>query len=292
VGSDPDYYNSEIVVCPRFSRRGFLAGAVALAVARHSRASPGDWPRISAVPGGVARVGLGAAEAPPRATLDGTRVLVRRVESEWSAVVGIPLATAAGAKLALAIEGAEPRAATIAVAAKRYATQSLQVAPGQVELSKENLARYNRERAHLDAVLRTFSEQTMPSLAMLQPTPGRRTASFGLRRIFNGQARSPHNGMDIAAPVGTPVLAAADGRVIDTGDYFFSGNQVILDHGQGLLTLYAHLSAIDVRVSDVVIAGVPIGKVGATGRVTGPHLHFTVFLNRTAVDPALFLPDA
>jgi murein DD-endopeptidase MepM/ murein hydrolase activator NlpD len=174
----------------------------------------------------------------------------------------------------------------------KYAEQHLKVPKGQVDLSKEDLERYQRERAHLDAVLRAFSASPPAALEMTQPVPGRRSGSFGLRRYFNGQARSPHNGMDIAAPTGTPIVAALRGTVLDAGDYFFPGRTVILDHGQGLLTLYAHLSAIEVRTGDALAAGAPLGKVGATGRVTGPHLHFTVYLNGVAVDPALFLPDA
>jgi murein DD-endopeptidase MepM/ murein hydrolase activator NlpD len=274
------------------NRRRFMSLASALvAPGWLSGAWASSTPRASPVPGGVARIPLGAAEEPPRAHLGGDPVLVMREGDEWVALVGIALATKPGAKLQVEAELARGRQKrfTIAVAPKRYGSQHLTVPRDQVELSAEDLARYERERAHLGGVLRTFSASPPATLMMLQPAPGTRSSSFGLRRYFNGQARSPHTGMDIAAPAGTPVIAANTGRVIDTGDYFFSGRTVVLDHGQGLLSLYAHLSAIETALVDPVRAGTVIGEVGATGRVTGPHLHFSVYLNAVAVDPALFL---
>lgn len=248
-------------------------------------------PLASAVPGGVARISLGKHKDAPRARVGASRVLVMREGGEWNALVGIALTTKAGSTLAVDVERADggPERHEIKVAHKAYATQHLKVRPGQVELSASDLARYERERAHLEKVRSTFTEETPRSLAMVQPTPGRRSSSFGLRRFFNGEPRSPHGGMDIAAPTGTPVVAAAAGRVIDVSDYFFSGNTVIVDHGAGWLSLYAHLSAFDAGFGEKVAAGAPIGKVGATGRVTGAHLHFSVYLNTVAVDPALFL---
>jgi murein DD-endopeptidase MepM/ murein hydrolase activator NlpD len=271
-----------------------LAGALAAAVAFPGLLRAAAVPRHAAIPGGVARVALGTAAEAPRAALGDRRVLVVREGDAWIALVGIALDTKPGERLWLAAErrgGASERLA-IDVAPAKYAEQHLKVPQSKVDLSKEDLARHQRERAHLDRVLRTFSAQSPADLAMTQPVPGRRSSSFGLRRFFNAQPRSPHNGMDIAAVTGTPVVAALRGRVIDTGDYFFAGKTVILDHGQGLLTLYAHLSALDAATGDVLAAGAPLGKVGATGRVTGPHLHFTVYLNGAAVDPALFLGEA
>lgn len=171
----------------------------------------------------------------------------------------------------------------------QYAEQHLKVAPGQVTLSKEVLSRHLRERKQSARVMATWTEPVPASLQLRQPVPGVRSSSFGLRRFFNGQSRNPHGGMDIAAPVGTPVKAAAPGVVIDTGDYFFNGNTVWVDHGAGLLTMYCHLDRIRARVGQRVRTGDVIGTVGKTGRVTGPHLHWSVCLNRTMVDPALFL---
>jgi murein DD-endopeptidase MepM/ murein hydrolase activator NlpD len=273
-------------ICPNHL---LLGGCLAIAPAL--RAQSAAAPRVASVPGGVARVPLGAAAEPPLVRFGDHRVLVLREAAEWVALVGIPLAEKAGNKLSVDVQrGAARETLSFRVGAKTYASQRLKVPGAQVDLSKDDLARHERERAHLAQVLQTFSEPAPASLALLQPVPGPRSSSFGLRRYFNNQPRNPHNGMDIAAPVGAPVVAAAAGRVLDVGDYFFSGRTLIIDHGQGLLTLYAHLSGVDVPSQQAVAAGAPVARVGATGRVTGAHLHFSVYLNAVAVDPALFLP--
>ena len=275
------------------------AGAMLWPVARAwaqpaaAPSAPALWPRPLAVPGGVARLSLGPAAVRPVAQTDsGLPLLVLGDPIEWTALVGIPLAAEPGDARIL-IQSANDtttRAVAYTVAPKRYAEQRLKVAPGQVDLSPEDEARFNRERAHNATVIATFTDLSPQTpLRMQVPTPGRRSGSFGLRRVFNGQSRNPHSGMDIAAATGTPVVAPLPGRVIDVGDYFFNGGTVWLDHGGGLLSMYCHLSRVDVKVGDVLRTGERFCAVGATGRVTGPHLHWSVMLNRAMVDPALFI---
>ena len=269
----------------------FLTAATSLIALNPARA--GSLPKPAAVPGGVAVVKLGPDLTAPIVRFSGSRVLVAGDEAEWLAVVGIPLEASAGSRLPLVVEraGVEPSTLKFAIGTKRYATQRLTVKPGQVELSPEDLARYEIERAHLSEMRKTFTEAAPESFALMQPCAGERSNTFGQRRFFNGQSRNAHNGMDIPAAEGTPIVAAGEAQVIDVGDYFFSGNTLILDHGQGFLTLYAHLSAVEVAPGDRVAAGAQLGRVGATGRVTGPHLHFSVYLNSVAVDPGLFLSE-
>ena len=249
------------------------------------------FPQERRVPGGVAIISLGAAHKAPRAQFGDLPALVTGSPREWVAVVGIPLSTKPGAAvLQVRHDGKVETRIPFTIKDKKYAEQRLEGPPGKVDLSPEDLARYQRERKHLAGVVESFSPEPPGSFRLVAPVDGRRSSSFGLRRVFNGQSRNPHSGMDIAAPRGTPVVAAAAGKVIDAGDYFFNGNTVWIDHGAGLLTMYCHLDTIGVKTGQAVAAGEPIATVGATGRVTGPHLHWSVSLNRAMVDPALFLP--
>ncbi len=269
------------------------AGIAAAALVLAALPLPGfgfDLPREEAVPGGVKIIRLGAhGPIPPYVDVSGHRGLVIRDGAAWLAVVGIALSAPLGASTVTVRDNEIREDIEFDVGDKQYVSQSLKVAPGQVDLSKADLARVNAEHARIERVLAAYTEPAPDTLLFAAPVPGPRSSSFGLRRIFNGEARNPHSGMDIAAPLGTPVHVPIAGTVVDTGEYFFNGNTVIVDHGRGLLSMYCHLSAIDVRPGQRVAAGARLGAVGKTGRVTGPHLHWGLSLNRVWVDPALFL---
>ena len=253
-----------------------------------------DLPRESRVPGGIAIIDLGAGvESPGEVFFNGHRAPVLPGPSGWVALIGIPLDTPPGPQSGKFLPAGEPepRPLDFTVKGKQYAEQRLQVKNKRhVNPEKDDLERIARERERIDAALGTYTSGRVPELAMRPPVAGERSSSFGLRRFFNGEARNPHSGMDIAAATGTPILAPSPGRVLDAGDFFFNGNTVFLDHGEGVVTLYCHLSRIDVKPGQEVAAGDVLGKVGATGRVTGAHLHWGIAVNRAMVDPALFLP--
>jgi hypothetical protein len=250
-----------------------------------------ELPHENAVPGGVKIIRLDAAgPAIPYVDADGHRALVIQDDAGWVAVIGIPLSASLGVHRIVIHQNDGRREIEFTVGDKRYASQSLKVAPRHVDLSSADLARVTREKVQIDQALSHWSEPPPESLVLPAPVPGIRSSSFGLRRIFNGESRSPHSGMDIAAASGTPVLLPIAGTVVDTGEYFFTGNTVFVDHGRGLISMYCHLSAIDVKPGQRVAAGSRIGAVGMTGRATGPHLHWALSLNRAWVDPALFLP--
>src|SRR5262245_15414590 len=255
-----------------------LVTAAALLAAAAAAADKITLPKQSLVPGGIALVPIeGPADAPPKVALGDAPVMVVREANRWLAVVGIPLNTEPGQlKVSAQSAAGADLGVVLDIKPKQYVVQRLKVAPGMVNLSPEDQTRTDRERPTIQAALATFTDEAPATLRLQQPVPGPRSSSYGLRRVFNNEPRNPHSGMDIAAPTGTPIKAPAAGRVVDTGNYFFNGNTVILDHGRGLVTMYCHMSAIDVKPGDVVHAGDVLGKVGATGRVTGPHLHWGV----------------
>ena len=272
----------------------YLARLALLGVLCVSPAFAGAFvaPRVSGVPGGVVTFKLaGPADRLPAVAFNGRPVMVVRQQDSWLAILGIGLSIEPGEYHVDVLElGGGEQKLPFTVKPKTYSVQQLKVAPGQVNLSPENEARVAKEQEKVRAALDSFSAAAPATLRLDQPVPGRRSSSFGLRRMFNGESRNPHSGMDIAAPTGTPIKAPLAGRVVDVGSYFFNGNNVVVDHGQGLLTMYCHLSKIRVEVGQELKRGEVLGDVGATGRVTGPHLHWGVSLNGAMVDPALFLP--
>ena len=207
----------------------------------------------------------------------------------WFALLGIPLDTLPGDLEINVFSGSTATLKNVPVQIKNYPEQRLTIKnKRQVDPDPDDLARIEREQA-VTAEVKQRCSAPAPQTDFVLPASGPLSSRFGLRRFFNGQPRNPHAGLDVAVGSGAPVKAPAAGVVANTGDYFFNGNTVFVDHGQGLITAYMHLSRIDVRAGQTVKQGEVLGAVGATGRVTGPHLHWAVILNNTPVDPQIFL---
>jgi murein DD-endopeptidase MepM/ murein hydrolase activator NlpD len=244
----------------------------------HVKALPNHNP----VPGGIAVLEIPANSS---ARFEGDPVLTASDSGKHYAIVGISLSQKPG----LATLATDSGQVKFTITHKSYLTESLTISDqSKVTPPSRDYPRIKAERAEMNRVFTSFSQATVDSTFKL-PVTGRTSSSFGKRRILNGLPKNPHSGMDIAAAEGTPVKAPAPARVAATGNYFFNGNTVLLDHGQGLITLYCHLSRIDVKIGDRVSREDVLGAVGQTGRVTGPHLHWSVSLNNNRVDPALLL---
>jgi murein DD-endopeptidase MepM/ murein hydrolase activator NlpD len=242
------------------------------------------------VPGGVAVLPLGdAPEAPKVSYLGRSAMVIREDNARWIAVVGISL-KARGKQSVDVTEGSRQRQVAFDVVPRTYREQHIRLKDQRmVDPAPEDMARIDQEMATQTRAYRTFTPGTPSNLLFDKPVDGPLSSPFGLRRFFNGQERAPHSGLDFAVPAGTPVRAPATGRVILTGNLYFNGNTVFIDHGQGLISMICHLSRIDVKEGDEVPRGAVIGAVGATGRATGPHMHWNVSLNDTRVDPSIFI---
>ena len=248
-------------------------------------------PTEALVPGGVAVLATGTQAS--AAEFRDERVMLAEYQGAQYAIVGIPLDARLGNhEVNLKTADGSTTALSFSITDKQYVEQRLTITnERQVNPNTEDMVRINRESAEMNQAFASWDETLEPVMQMRAPTEGPRSSSFGLRRFFNDQPRAPHSGMDIAAPEGTPIYAPAPGVIRATGNYFFNGNTIILDHGHGLITLYCHMNTIDVTPGTRVEAGEQIGKVGQTGRVTGPHLHWSINLNNVRVDPALFIAE-
>jgi murein DD-endopeptidase MepM/ murein hydrolase activator NlpD len=254
-----------------------------------------QMPYAESVPGGVVVVTLGTASvdsAPPHAEFRDLRVMVVRQQDKWKAVIGLPLKLAPGKyDVTETLADGSKHLYPFHVTAKKYPSQYITLKnKRQVDLTKAELERYYRDVKQINRAKDTWSNVAAPPLRLDLPVRGGWISSaFGLRRFFNKEPRSPHAGIDLAVPVGTPVRAPAAGVVLETQNFFFTGNTIFLDHGQGLITMYCHLSHFDVKPGEHVRRGQVIAESGATGRVTGPHLHWSVILNHALVDPTAFV---
>ena len=244
------------------------------------------------VPGGIALVKLGAYPTPPIAKFNRKRVMTLKQGDEWYAVVGIGLAEEAGEKKLDIATPTSKWQQQFNVSHHEYESQYITLKTNKhVNLSKANLDRHYKEKAKSRKALDNWQENSIFALNLKSPTEGIISSPFGLRRFYNKQPRKPHSGIDIAAPKGTPIYAPLAGTVTEVGNFFFNGNVIFIDHGNGLVTMYCHQDENLVKKGQVVKQGDLIGKVGSTGRVTGPHLHWGVSLNGNMIDPLLLTPE-
>ena len=250
-------------------------------------------PKALSVPGGVALIRLGAVTTPsdaPRAWLGDQPVLVASENGQWTAVVGLALDLPVGPQELRVDGGGQERILRFDVGTKKYPEQRIRLKDsGKVQLSPDDETRALGEIATIQNIKRRWRKADDTETRLVRPVVGRLASRFGLRRVFNGEPRAPHVGLDLAVPRGTAVKASAPGQVLAVGDYFFNGRTVFVDHGNGLISMYCHLDHIDVQAGDPVTRGQGVGLSGMTGRASGPHLHWSVILNGVMVDPELFL---
>ena len=221
-------------------------------------------------------------------------MMAREPDGHWSALIGIDVADAPGPRRVRLSAGQSEGAMLTAthsfsVEAKAVRTRRIQVDPKFVTPPSSALPRIRDEAELLNALFAQTSRERLWTTAAVRPVDGVSVSGFGVRTVLNGQAGGPHNGQDLRAATGTPVYAPTAGIVVYAREFYYSGNTVIVDHGQGLYSTMAHLSVMDVHEGDRVATSTLLGKVGATGRVTGPHLHWGVRLHGARVDPLLLL---
>jgi murein DD-endopeptidase MepM/ murein hydrolase activator NlpD len=238
-------------------------------------------------PGELVVLTIEGATSPPKVRAFGHAVPVARVrDSAWRALIGIDLDVTPG-RYDVAVDTGEAPLVhqPLRVVTKAFPTRRLTVDPAFVNPPPEALAEIAEDNKTLAAVWASSSPDALWTAPFVRPVPQPANSAFGTRSVFNGAPRAPHGGADFPSPTGTPVLAPNAGRVVLASPLYYTGNTIIVDHGQDLFSLFAHLSEMNVKAGDRVTPGELIGKVGATGRVTGPHLHWAIRLGSARVDP-------
>lgn len=263
---------------------------VILLIAQNAFASA--LPKNDTVQGGIAIIDLHipVTQSQPNATFNKKRIMIKEKDNTWHAIIGISLNTKPGKHFINVTNPTINKKYSFTVKQKNYTTQYLTIKnKRKVNPTEKDIERIIKEKTIIGTVFKTWRPVPDVETEFIKPVDGPFSSPFGLKRFFNKQPRRPHTGVDIAAKEGAPIYAPASGVIANTGDYFFNGNSIFIDHGQGLITMYCHLNTIQVKKGQHVKQGDLIGNVGMTGRVTGPHLHWSVNLNNSRVEPTLFL---
>jgi len=246
------------------------------------------------IPGGIAVIDFESNHANPKASYNKVPLYVQHIENQhYQVLIGIPLMEKLGKKT-IKVQDFSTRLFDFEVTKQTYTEQHITLKGKNKKYVNPNLThmdRIKKERPILSSARKIFSDKNLSNGLFIRPVNGVTTSPFGLKRFYNGEARRPHTGLDYAGDIGTPIKAPADGKVILVGKFFFNGNAVFLDHGQGLISVYIHMNERLVKQDQLVKQGDPIGTIGQTGRATGPHLHWGVYLNQTVVNPNLLLGE-
>jgi murein DD-endopeptidase MepM/ murein hydrolase activator NlpD len=236
-------------------------------------------------PGDIGTVSVKNVTGTVEGTFNGKKLYFNAAKNSYKAILGIDLNSEPGTYPLEVLSNGRKILKKVRIVKKKYPLQRLTLPEGMVVLSPENEARAERELKKISAIWPVDSPRIW-SGEFIDPLPGKKIGTpFGVRRIINHIPKSSHSGVDITADEGEPVLAPNDGVVVLVDDEFYSGNSVVLDHGQGIYTMFFHLSKINVRYGQAVTKGEVIALVGSTGRATGAHLHWGVRLQGARVDP-------
>jgi murein DD-endopeptidase MepM/ murein hydrolase activator NlpD len=246
----------------------------------------------TAIPGGIAVIDFETNHSNPTAFYNNMPLYVQHIKDQhWQVLVGIPLMEKLGKK-SIKVQDSLTRSFDFEVTEHTYTQQHITLKGKKKKYVNPNLAHMDRiksERPVLSSARKIFSGDALSNGLFTRPVDGVTTSPFGLKRFYNGEARRPHTGLDYAGDTGTPIKAPADGKVILAGEFFFNGNAIFLDHGQGLISVYIHMNERLAQQGQQIKQGDVIGTIGQTGRATGPHLHWGIYLNQTVVNPNLLI---